>query len=69
MKIKNIGGHFRCSICNKVSLEDISTEIGDYKRNLPFVHDPKDPMHFICIDCMEVIEDQRQDYHYLGEEE
>lgn len=67
-KIRNIGGHFRCSICNKVSMEEIATEIGDFTSN-NFTHDPKDKSQFICIDCHDAIEDVRYDYHLMDNPE
>lgn len=63
-KVMNTGGKFRCSLCNSVSNDKIATEIGDYKENMSFTHDPKNGQHFICIDCAEVIEDQRQWYEF-----
>lgn len=62
IKSVNRGGYFRCSICNAVSNERIETTIGDFKPNMPFTHDPKDPRHFICISCADEIEEIRQDY-------
>lgn len=61
------GGYFRCSICNSVSSENISTDIGDYKPNTSFTEDPKDHNHFICITCKEVIDDQLMDYEVMDE--
>jgi hypothetical protein len=67
--LPNKGGHNRCSICNATSNEEIETDIGDYKAHMSFTPDPKDPMHFICIDCSEVINEQEQDYAYRDLEE
>jgi len=63
------GGSHRCSICNKVDNESIETNLGDYESNLSFTYDPNDPSHHICIDCEEVIEDQRRDYAYMDQDE
>jgi hypothetical protein len=67
LKSINRGGHNRCSICNKVSNEEIQTELGDYQAHMSFTNDPKDPLHFICVECADSIEDQRQDYQYFDE--
>ena len=64
----NKGGYSRCSICDSVSNESIQTNIGDYKHGMPFTPDPKNPLHEICIECLEVIQEQRTDYEYLDEE-
>jgi len=58
----NKGGYFRCSICNTVSNESIQTNIGDFHPNMPFVNDPKDGLHFICIECKESIQGVLDDY-------
>lgn len=69
IKTTNKGGYSRCSICGCVSNESIQTNIGDYKSGMSFTTDPKDPMHEICIDCAEVIEDLRIDYEYMDEDD
>lgn len=69
IKSVNKGGYFRCSICNTVSNESIATEIGDYHSHMSFTNDPKDPLHFICVTCDEVINDLRIDYEYLDDKE
>lgn len=51
----------RCSICNHVSSEDIQTELGDFTKG-EFVPDPKNELHFICIVCKEVFEEQMLAY-------
>jgi hypothetical protein len=67
VKSVNRGGYFRCSICDCVSMESIATNIGDYKPNMPFVNDPKDPLHFICVECDESVSDQLWDYEVFDE--
>jgi len=67
-KVRNLGGHFRCTICNKVSLEDIATELGDYTPQA-FVHDPKDPTGFICVQCNDAIEETKYDWYLLDNKE
>lgn len=69
IKSVNRGGYFRCSLCNCTSNERIETEPGDYKEGLAFTHDPNDGMHFICVNCADVIEEQRQDYEFLDQED
>jgi DNA-directed RNA polymerase subunit RPC12/RpoP len=69
IKSVNRGGYFRCPICNTVSNPRIETNIGDYKEGLSFTHDPKDSRHYICVNCDEVIEEQRQDYAFLDRED
>lgn len=61
-RIVNRSGVHRCSICNCVNVEDIQTDLGDYRGNMSFTNDPSNPLHFICIDCADEIEDLRQDY-------
>lgn len=51
----------RCSICNHVSSEDIQTELGDFTKG-EFVPDPKNELHYICIVCKEVFEEQMLAY-------
>lgn len=71
LKGVNRSGVHRCSICNCVSSEDVETEIGDYQGYTYFVNDPKDPSHFICGACDEVVKDLRNDYEmddYFKEE-
>jgi hypothetical protein len=36
---------------------------------MPFAHDPKDSLHFICIDCEEAIQELRDDYEYEDDED
>lgn len=67
MKVRNLGGHFRCSICNRVSLEEIETNIGDYQKGLTFVNDPKNSDDFICLDCSDVVDEQRHDYWLMDD--
>lgn len=62
IKSINRGGYFRCSICNCVSNERIETNLGDFHPHMSFTNDPKDGLHFICIECDESIEEVRQDY-------
>lgn len=59
------GGTARCTICNCVSSEDIETTIGDYRPGMSFVPDPKDSLGFICLECQDVIQDQRFDYELM----
>jgi Fe2+ or Zn2+ uptake regulation protein len=66
-KLRNRGGYFRCSICDSVSNEFIETNIGDYKKHLSFVNDPKDHTHFICMECNDSVDDLRQDYEYMDD--
>lgn len=68
-KAKNVGGYFRCSICNAVSNERIETNLGDFKEDVSFTHDPKDGLHFICIDCADAVEDLRQDFEFMDSNE
>jgi hypothetical protein len=69
IKTTNKGGYFRCSICNCVSNESIQTELGDYSPNMSFTHDPKDHRHFICVSCDEAIQEVRQDFEYMDEDD
>jgi hypothetical protein len=69
IKYDNKSGHHRCSICNCVTNESIATEIGDFRSRMSFTPDPKDRMHDICIECAEVIQEQRDEYSYYDEEE
>ena len=74
MNLKRVYGHegerhvFRCTICNTVNNEDISTDLGDYNPHMAFVPDPNNSLNQICISCREVIDDLLQDYEYLDEE-
>lgn len=65
----NRSGVHRCSICNCVNQEDIQTNIGDYRGNMFFTKDPKNPNHFICGECEEAIQDVRWDYEIMDDEE
>jgi hypothetical protein len=58
------GGTVRCTICNCVSSEDIETTIGDYRRGMSFAPDPI-TSGFICMECQDVIQDQRFDYELM----
>ena len=58
----------RCSICNCVSIVDIQTELGDYRQYMSYVTDPSNRLHFICIDCHEAIQDVRDDFEWMDEE-
>ncbi|QIG69419.1 hypothetical protein EVB79_049 [Rhizobium phage RHph_N3_13] len=60
----NRGGYHRCTICNSVSNEDIETSIGDYRPGMSFTPDPIHKDSYICIECADVIQDQRFDYEY-----
>ena len=60
----NRGGYHRCTICNSVSNEDIETSIGDYRPGMSFTPDPILKDSFICIECADVIQDQRFEYEY-----
>jgi len=66
-KSVNKGGYHRCSLCSAVSNERIETNIGDFKPKLAFTNDPKNPMHFICIDCSDAIEEVRQDFEMMDD--
>lgn len=66
-KSVNRGGYHRCTICNAVSNETIQTEVGDYKHQMSFVNDPNNPMHFICVSCNEVVDEQRYEYELWDE--
>lgn len=62
------GGTVRCTICNCVSSEDIETTIGDYRRGMSFAPDPI-TSGFICMECQDVIQDQRFDYELMDNED
>ena len=57
----------RCSICNSVSVADIETDLGDFKDHMSFTPDPKDPRHFICIECAEAINEVQFEYELEDE--
>lgn len=63
------GGTVRCTICNCVSSEDIETTIGDYRRGMSFAPDPIHRNSFICMECQDVIQDQRFDYELMDNQE
>ena len=44
----------RCSICNKTNNEDVETDLGDF-TTMTFVPDPKSDLHFVCLECYEMI--------------
>lgn len=55
--------HNRCAICNKVSARDIETDLGDFSENA-FIPDPDNDKFTICLECNEVVEEQRM-YYYI----
>lgn len=69
LKLTNRSGTHRCSICNSVNNEDIETNLGDFNDHTYYVNDPKDPSHFICGECDEVIKDLMCDYEMDNEDE
>ena len=50
-------GIHRCSICNRVTNEEIETDVGDFVSGMSFTSDPSNPMFDICVECYEEIED------------
>lgn len=62
MHERSLSGVHRCSICNKVNVPDISTDLGDYDENGSFSADPANSMFDICIDCQESINDVLYDF-------
>lgn len=51
----------RCVCCNKVSSQDIETDLGDFSTDY-FVVDPTDQNSFICHECSEWHTDLMTDY-------
>lgn len=54
-KLKKLDKYQRCYICNKVSNEDIETNLGDCIKK-PFIRDERYNA-YMCLDCRENIED------------
>ena len=54
----------RCSICDKVNIQEIENNLGDYDSDISFVSDPSDASHFICIDCSTEIQEIRDEYAF-----
>lgn len=53
--------HRRCNDCNKVSSQEIETNIGDFSQD-HFVIDPHNSTKFICKECKEWYEELMMDY-------
>jgi len=66
---RNQNGVHRCSICNRVSNEEIETNMGDYVQDLSFTFDPNNSLFDICVECGEAIDEVRHDYDFEEEEE
>jgi hypothetical protein len=56
--------NLRCKTCNRVSSQEIESNIGDY-LNKNFVQDPVDSNSFICEECKEWHEDLMLDYEVI----
>lgn len=63
------GGTVRCTICGTVSNENIETNIGDYRPGMSFAPDPAYKNSFLCMECQDVIQDQRFDYELMDNQE
>lgn len=68
-----VDDHRRCVSCNKVSSQEIETNIGDFSRKV-FVPDPVDGKQFICLECREwhdelMFEYEQKDDPYGWEED
>ena len=58
----NISGIHRCAICNRVNIEGIETNLGDYTQGMSYMADPLDRMHDICVECYEEIQDINKEF-------
>lgn len=55
--------HERCYLCNKVSSQDIETNIGDFTKKKFFRESESSLAHLVlCEECKASIEDQMLDY-------
>lgn len=52
---------FRCSICNKVSSQELEDGCSPYHEDY-YVPDPKDKLHWICLECAEIIFDINKEF-------
>lgn len=61
----------RCVICDKVNNDQVQNNIGDFigkgwgDEGRWFFPDPNDKLDFICIECKIVIDNCRDEYHYM----
>lgn len=51
----------RCAICNKTDNMDVTSLEEEYTTD-PFVSDPINPLHFICLTCFEEIRFLNDDF-------
>lgn len=54
--------NFRCSCCNKVASDDISSDPFELDSNLYFRKDPHDETNMLCSDCIESINDASREF-------
>ena len=59
---KLTAGIHRCTICDAVSLEEISNNPENYKPRLYFYESPEDVTDVVCQDCLESVEDVSTEY-------